>query len=279
MGRVPAYNPSALAERTPTFLMFSVQGPLARSVRDVRLGLHAMAGRDARDPWWVPAHHHGRGVQRPIKVGLITKAPGQYIHDDVVAAVRKAGAALTNAGYVVEDVAPPSIDAARDLWVKLVAADLREVMWPTIEANADPLGAKAVRLWRDLLPPITMAEYIKGMAELSKHRREWQLFMEEYPLLVGPTSGDLPFEIGFDTTDTDRTRHVLHAQSLLVTVNLLGLPSVSVPVGTTKVDGAPKGLPLGVQVIAGRYREELAFDAAEVIEAQHGLGTPIDPVW
>jgi len=34
-----------------------------------------------------------------------------------------------------------------------------------------------------------------------------------------------------------------------------------------------------VQVIAGRYREDLALDAAEVIEAQHGLETPIDPVW
>ncbi|MGH6891183.1 MAG: amidase family protein, partial [Dongiaceae bacterium] len=68
MGRVPAFNPSAQAERAPTFLLFSVQGPLARRVKDVRLGLHAMSGRDARDPWWVPAHHHGRGAQRPIKV-------------------------------------------------------------------------------------------------------------------------------------------------------------------------------------------------------------------
>ena len=48
---------------------------------------------------------------------------------------------------------------------------------------------------------------------------------------------------------------------------------------TTPADGAPKGLPVGVQVIAGRYREDLALDAAEVIEAQHGLETPIDPVW
>ena len=72
---------------------------------------------------------------------------------------------------------------------------------------------------------------------------------------------------------------MIAAQALMVTVNLLGFPSAAVPVGTTAADGAPKGLPLGVQVIAGRYREELALDAAEVIEAQHGLETPIDPVW
>ncbi len=279
MGRVPAFNPSAQAERAPTYLLFAVQGPLARRVRDVRLGLHAMSGRDARDPWWVPAHHHGRGAQRPIKVGLITSAPGQFVHPEVADAVRKAGEALSNAGYLVEEVTPPSIEAARELWVKLVAADIREVLWEMIAANADPRAVQAVGLWRDALPPISIAEYIKGIAEVTKHRREWSLFMERYPLLVGPNSGDLPFEIGFDTTDAERTAHVLSAQALMVTVNLLGLPSVAVPVGTTPADGAPKGLPLGVQVIAGRYREGLALDAAEVIEAQHGLDTPIDPVW
>ena len=279
MGRVPAFNPSAQAERAPTFLLFSVQGPLARKVRDVRLGLHAMSGRDARDPWWVPAHHHGRSPQRPIKVGLITGAPGLFTHPAIAEAVRKAGAALSDAGYAVEEVTPPSIEAGRELWLKLVAADIRELLWEGIEANADPLGIKAVRLWRDLPPPISMADYIKGVAEVSKHRRDWSLFLEQHPLLVGPNCGDLPFEIGFDTTDVDRTRHVLASQALMVTVNLLGFPAAAVPVGSIQADGAPKGLPLGVQVIAGRYREDLALDAAEVIEAQHGLETPIDPVW
>jgi amidase len=126
-GRVPAFNPSAQAERPPTIAMFAVQGPLARRIKDVRLGLHAMSGRDARDPWWVPAHHHGRSPQRPITVGLITEAP--YVHPKIVEAVRKAGVTLSNAGYAVEEVTPPSIESARELWVKLVAADIREMLW------------------------------------------------------------------------------------------------------------------------------------------------------
>ncbi len=55
--------------------------------------------------------------------------------------------------------------------------------------------------------------------------------------------------------------------------------AINLAVGKVAAEGAPNGLPLGVQVIAGRYREGLALDAAEVIEAQHGLPTPIDPVW
>ena len=212
-------------------------------------------------------------------LGLITEAHGLYVHPDVAAAVRKAGAALAETGYIVEEVTPPSIQAATDLWMKLVAADIRETLWDTIAANADPMAVKAVGFWRDAMPPISIGEYIKALSEITRHRREWSLFLEQYPVLVGPNCGDLPFEIGFDTTDMARTQHVLKSQALMVTVNLLGFPAAAVPVGKVAAEGAPNGLPLGVQVIAGRYREGLALDAAEVIEAQHGLPTPIDPVW
>jgi amidase len=62
------------------------------------------------------------------------------------------------------------------------------------------------------------------------------------------------------------------AQRLLVAVNLLGLPAASLPTGLWS------GVPLEVQVIGSRYREDLCLEAAEVIEAQRGLPTPVDPV-
>nr|MDQ6900162.1 amidase family protein [Candidatus Dormibacteraeota bacterium] len=63
----------------------------------------------------------------------------------------------------------------------------------------------------------------------------------------------------------------LRAQRLLVAVNLLGLPSVAVPTGLAG------DLPLGVQIIGPRFREDLCLDAAEVIEARAPSLTPIDP--
>ena len=54
-------------------------------------------------------------------------------------------------------------------------------------------------------------------------------------------------------------------------INLLGLPSVAVPTGT--VDG----LPMGVQLVGRRFREDLCLDAAEAIESRHPLATPVDP--
>jgi len=73
LGRVPAYNATAAEERPPGLQLMSVQGPLARRVRDVRLGLQAMATRDPRDPWWAPAPLRGtrgiRGGRRRLSTG------------------------------------------------------------------------------------------------------------------------------------------------------------------------------------------------------------------
>lgn len=86
-------------------------------------------------------------------------------------------------------------------------------------------------------------------------------------------SAEPAFAIGFDTASREQMERVLTAQRTQVAVPLLGLPAASVPVGMA---GA---LPLGVQLIGSRFREDLILDAAEVIEAQCGLSTPIDPAW
>ncbi len=58
-GRVPHHNATLTEERAPSTQLMSVQGPMARTVRDVRLGLAVMSARNARDPWWVPAPLEG----------------------------------------------------------------------------------------------------------------------------------------------------------------------------------------------------------------------------
>src|SRR5690606_41292664 len=92
-GRVPAYTPAMAGakERVISAQLMSVQGPLARSVADARLGLHAMAQPDPRDPWWVPAPLAGPALPRPIKVAMIADAFGDGVHPAVKAAIEQAG--------------------------------------------------------------------------------------------------------------------------------------------------------------------------------------------
>lgn len=271
LGRVPAYNATAAEERPPGLQLMSVQGPLARRVRDVRLGLQAMATRDPRDPWWVPAPLDGPAPRRPIRVALCVDPSKQGVHPDVAAAVRAAGAALSEAGYAVEEVDPPDVAGASDCWTALICSETRHVTLPHILKQGDADVIRSVELLLELGLDPDLEGYMKLVAQRATHLRSWMLFFERYPLVVGPVSTEPPFTVGFDVESIRKTREIMRAQRLLVAVNLLGIPAAAVPTGLWS------GLPLGVQVIGPRYREDLCLDAAEVIEAQRGLSTPIDP--
>jgi amidase len=272
LGRIPAHNATVTEERPVGMQLMSVQGPLARRVADVRLGLAAMSARDPRDPWWVPAPLVGPPPARPIRVAL-TVDPGRAgVHPAVADAVRKAGTALADAGYAVEEVEPPDVAGAAVCWARIVVNEMRHVTQPYIRQHGGRDINRSLDFTLAGTPDVDLLGYMKALGERTKHVRDWMAFLERYPLVVGPVSTEPPFEIGFDTTSAARAAEVSLAQRLLVTVNLLGLPATAVPVGHTG------NVPLGVQVIASRYREDLTLDAAEVIEARHGLPTPIEPV-
>ncbi len=272
LGRVPAYNQTAAEERPPGTQLMSVQGPLARRVRDVRLGLAAMCARDPRDPWWAPAPLAGEPVARPIRIALTVDPAKQGVHADVAAAVRDAGNALAAAGYAVEEVEPPDVAGVAATWTTICINEMRHVNQPWIRKYGGAAINRSLDLTLAAVPDVDLDGYMKALMARAKHVRDWTLFMDRYPLVVGPVSTEPPFEIGFDTTSAERHAEVNRAQRLLVAVNLLGLPAVAVPTGVAG------GLPLGVQIIGSRYREDLCLDAAEVVEAQRPLVTPIDPV-
>lgn len=271
LGRVPAYNETAAEERPPGTQLMSVQGPLARRVRDVRLGLAAMRARDARDPWWVDAPFVGPPVARPIRVALTVDPANGGVHADVAAAVRAAGEALANAGYAVEEVQPPDVEGVAATWTTICINEVRHVTQPWIRKYGGSDLNRSLDFTLAAVPDVDLEGYMKALALRAKHIRDWTLFMERYPLVVGPVSTEPPFEIGFDTTSAERHAAVARAQRLLVAVNLLGFPAVAVPTGVAR------GVPLGVQIIGARYREDLCLDAAETIEAQRPVPTPIDP--
>ena len=68
----------------------NVQGPMARRVADVRLGLQVVMGAHPRDPWSIDAPFVGRALARPIRVAVVAEPPGGSIDPMVAAAVRHA---------------------------------------------------------------------------------------------------------------------------------------------------------------------------------------------
>jgi amidase len=251
--------------------MMSVQGPLARTVADLRLALEAMSAGDARDPWWVPAPLAGPALPRPLRVALTVNCQGAPADPAVVAAVRQAGAWLADAGYAVEEVEPPSLAEAHELWKWIANDEARLFMWSAIEQFGDEGVRRSFGWMLDDSPVLDHAAHLKAFAKRATLVRRWQLFMERFPLVLGPVSGEPPFPWGWDVESPATMARVMRAQEPQFAVPVLGLPAVSVPTGLA---GA---LPMGVQLIGPRFREDLVLEAAEVIEARCPPMTPIDP--
>ncbi len=273
LGRVPAYNPTMAGakERVISAQLMSVQGPLARSVADARLGLHTMAQRDPRDPWWVPAPLEGPALQRPIKVAMIADAFGDGVHPMVRAAIEQAGRWLQDAGYVVEEKAPPMLPEATALWSTLVMSDGVRGLKGPVEQFGDRNARQTFAEMVALSPHAEGTAFLEALEQRNAVLRAWNVFLEEHPLVLMPVSMEPPFEQGLDLQGPNASGRILAAQRPLLALALLGLPCVSVPTGIDK------GLAMGVQIVGQRYREDTCLAAAEVVEARANIRLPVDP--
>ena len=271
LGRIPAYNPSQQIARAVGAQLMSVQGPLTRSVRDARLALAAMAQGDPLDTRWADVPLAGPAAPRPIGVALVPHNPGGYTHSAQAEAVREAGRQLAAAGYAVDEVDPPDLDAVIDTWHRIGSTDVLATLAPQMEKYGDPDAQTSMRLWYELMPPTDLRGVLGALAQRDLLLWRWLEFMQRHPLVVTPTMGDLPPPHNLDTTREGQIR-VLDSLRVSLIAPVLGIPALAVPVGNHG------RLRPGVQILAPRFREDLCLDSGEIIEAAEGVVTPIDPV-
>ena len=273
-GRIPDAGYVPAEDRLLAVQLMQVQGPMARRVADVRLGLRVLMGAHPRDPWSIEAPFEGPPLARPIRVAVLAEPPGGGIDPKVAAVVRRAGQALADAGFAVEEACPPRYEDAVNCWTRLILGDFGSVLGmltPMMSAEATTF----LNNFNEGVPPIAdVAAWSQLMIERDGIARAWSTFMADRPLVLSPTWTQLPFEHGFDSATPAGTAATKELMRPVVPANLLGLPSACVPAGRDEATG----LPIGVLITGRRLREDLCLEAAEAIEARLGLATPIDPV-
>lgn len=270
LGRIPAFNP-ALPERPIGPQIMAVSGPLARTVNDIRISLAAMSAGDIRDPWFVPVPLEG--PTRPKRAALCLNPNGLATTPEVKAAVTDAGKRLERAGWTVEMIedTPPMREAVE--WqIKLWLGDGYEAQLEMAEREGDPGALACLRGNRSRVTPMDQANYAKALTRRATLTRDWMLFFEKYAVLLTPVSGELPFPDHLDRKDDDSFKRVWEAQLPQIAIPFMGLPGLVVSTGL--VGKAP----VGVQIVSGRYREDLCLLAGEAIEAGGVPPSPIDPV-
>ncbi|WP_374442137.1 amidase [Stella sp.] len=271
-GRVPSFNWTSKGTRPISSQLMAVNGPLARRIRDLRVAFRALSAGSPLDPRWVDVPFEGPPVARPIRVAMVVDPAGRGGVDPAVAdGIRAAGRALADAGYAVEEVEPPRFGEAADLWTAIGNDDVMAQLAAPVEQYGDQGIRTASSLWMAQGSSGSFEAFRQALATREKILTEWQLFLEERPLVLCPVSTVPPYPHDRDLVDVATTTAMFDQQRGMLAVSVLGLPGVSVPVGLAD------GLPIGVQVVAGRYREDLCLDAAEIIEARLAPATPIDP--
>jgi len=268
-GRVAQGNPSALFEMPINAQIMLADGVLARHVSDVRRGLEVVMGAHRGDPQSFDAPLHGRPVAK--RVALVAEPAGGDTDAGVAEGVRIAGRALEAAGYEVEEVEPPMLLDAYFSWTELMMTSLA-VARPLIEPVMGEEGRRFLELLSSYeFPPATPESTAQMFATRYKVARAWREFFTDYPLLVGPTWTQPPFELDYDVKDAESAMKVIEGYRFVLPANLLGLPAACVATGIAN------SLPTGVQVIGDLLREDLCLNAAEAIEESVGVLTPIDP--
>jgi len=272
LGRIPQASSIEPGDVAPIGIQLtSVTGPLARRVADLRAAFDVIAGPTWRDPWTVPAPLRGPELAEPIRVAVVFDPAGQGTAGQVQDGVRKAAHALEDAGYIVDEVEPPGIDAAANALLVMLSTPGTRAGWDELYG---PLMPDPARRFMSAFfeatgqPDSVAAEraFVTRQALL----RAWGEFQETHALIVAPIATDIPALAGTDL-DEGRVAETIRTMRMATAVNALGLPAVALPVGIAE------GLPQSVQVIGRRYREDLCLDAAQAIEEQLGVLTPIDP--
>ncbi|MCD2179503.1 amidase [Rhizobium sp. C1] len=251
--------------------IMGVEGVMGRNIADVALGLEALAQPDARDAWQVPAPLAMPGAGEPCKVALFSGGGKYRPEPGVAAALASAARALTAAGYSVEEVELPDFAEGQDLWSKLVINEFRETLGAAALALGDAPIKKKFETWAGIVDPITLTEFSIAISLREKIAAAWQILMETYPVILMPNSWELAMTVDRDQGGADDIRKILDIQSPMLLPALLGMPGLSVPTGLSD------GIPSGVQVVAGRFREDRCLAVGQVIESAHPMQTPIDP--
>jgi amidase len=235
-------------------------GPMARRVEDLWTMMPILLGMDGRDRTVVPMPY-GDPAQVPLRdlrVAYFTDNGIVPADADTKTVVEAAAKALATEVRFVEECRPPRIEESYDLEMKMIGPDggdgLREYLKDIGSVRTHPL----LEGWLGKLEPFRTD--IKGFgdywASLDKFRKAMYDFGSRFDAIVSPVASQPAVAHGKSIDDD-----VFRGFSYTMTHNLTGWPAVVVRCGTSK-----GGLPIGVQIAANPWREDITLALARILE-------------
>ena len=268
-GRIPAWPPSMHGDLANT-------GPMTRTTLDCALMLNQLSRPDPRDPF--PAQPEDKdytagldaGV-KGLKIGLIMRFGDGWLDPEVEAQVTAAAKTLENLGATVEPIAPPpeSANAGQVFVVHWFSSLQRLLQLYPAEKHAlfDPGLLQQAKIGEQY-PVQTLVDAMVARREMST---AWNLLLTRYDLVISPTLTVLPFVVG-QPFPPGVDGKPLTAWSNTALFNLTRHPAITTPAGLSA-----SGLPVGLQIVAAHYRDDLVLRASAALEAARPRAFPVLP--
>ena len=267
-GRIPAtgHFPNSVGP----FALIGVVGPMARTVADLKALFAVMQGPDDGDPSAspVPVRWPGKDELKKLRIGYFEDDGRTPVTGETHAAVRTAAEALRRVGFRVEPFRPVGLETARQLWWKFFGIAGGMLLGPMTKAHEADLSPilKQFFSWVAAEPSHTGQTLLDTWIQRDAVRMQVFAQMRESPILLCPVASVPAFKHGERSWKIDgQTVQYLDAWSYCEWFNLLGTPAVVVPVGRSA-----EGLPIGVQIVARPWEEELVLAVAAAVEKECG---------
>jgi amidase len=275
-GRIPGRG--HLPPCVGPFATLGAIGPMARTIDDVALLFRTLSGQDPLDPLSPPVKLRDVSLDelRTFAIGFFEDDGLVPVTPETRAAVQEAAAALADAGFRVTPFRPRTLEPLRQLWWKFFVQCGAMLYEPEIRGKRDQLSPifKEFLGFSEAVPPLTSAELLAAWAELDLLRSKVLEEMREFPVLLCPVASIPAFrhdERGWNVED--RKVEYLDAMRYTQWFNVLGAPAAVVPVGWAKQDTG-ESLPIGVQIAARPFDDEIALGIALIVDTAFGFSPP-----
>jgi amidase len=239
-------------------------GPMARYVEDLILTLPILSGVDGRDSATVPMplDDPGNVELKSLRVAFYTDNGIMTPTPETIGIVRSAVNALADAGAFVEEARPADIEQSYMFFRDLFAADGGAGVQRLLQTAGTTEIHPFVQQFSEMLRPyaMTTAEFSGLLARWDMFRSTLLSFIQQYEVIICPVCA-VPAWHHSSTLSEEQ----FLAGSYSMAYNLTGWPAVAVRGGTS-----PEGLPIGVQVVARPWREDVALAVAQHLETISG---------
>lgn len=272
-GLKPTYGRLSRARSFPFVGSFDHLGPFARSTRDLALAYDAMQGHDAEDPVSTTRPLEAVIPQLPLGLdGLRIAVAGGYFRKQGFPEAYQAIDHVAKALNVGREVELPEAHRARSAAYVITTTEGAALHLDRLRARPNDFDpAVRDRLIAGAIIPSSLV--VKAQKFRRWYREQVLALFKDVDAIIAPATPSTAPSIGQQTFTLDGVEMPVRANLGIYTqpISFIGLPVVAVPVPL-------KPLPIGVQIIAAPWREDIALRIAQALEEQGAVSAPKPPL-